>query len=114
MNAKQKLVKREFTFNRNDNFPIEDESLRLQRSKRRNQLRKIAMQRLAGFGLEMDFIAIAKCDAAEAVPLRLVEPVCSGRDRLDESRFHGSKWRMDGKIHSSDSSLKRPRFSSRG
>ena len=66
---------------------IEHEFLGSQRAHLLDHVGKVACQRLAGLGLKVDVVAVAKCQAAEAVPLRLVLPLRSRRESRRPTRL---------------------------
>src|SRR3954462_15687835 len=73
-----------------------------------NQFQKIAGHGLPGFGLELDLLSIAKDQAAEAIPLRLVLPTFTLRDNFDQASFHGWKRSRERQTHSKVSRRNRP------
>jgi hypothetical protein len=73
---------------RHHDLAVEDEALGFELRDRFDDLGKVAGERLAGFRLQLDLFAIAKDQAAEAVPFRLVLPFGTGRHRIDGKGFH--------------------------
>ena len=55
---------------------------------RLEQLGEVAVERPLVAAGELDLVAVAEHDAAEAVPLRLVQPPVAGRDLAGELRQH--------------------------
>ena len=89
MNALEQRVEREGVAFRNHDLAVEHELLRLQLADRLGYFREIARQRLAGFRLQLDRVAVAKREAAKSVPFRLVLPLRPARDFADGHRLHG-------------------------
>ena len=86
MDALQQRVEGERAVVRHDDLAIEHEFLRLQRASGVDQFGKIARQRLAGFRLQLDLVAVAEDEAAKAVPFRLVLPiVATGMSSTDSA-----------------------------
>src|SRR5690606_22427822 len=54
----------------------------------RDDFGEVALERLPGFRLQRDVVAVAEGEAAKAVPLRLVLPIRPERDPLDRLRLH--------------------------
>src|SRR5687767_7210027 len=82
------MIERQHAFHGDHDLSVEHELLVLQRAGGFDDLRKVARERLAGFRLNGDVIAVAKDDRAEAVPLRLEQPAVAGWDLVDPFRFH--------------------------
>ena len=101
VNTLQQVVERKSPSLWHDNFTVEHETLRLQRSNRRNQFRKIAGERLAGFRLQFDLSVVAKYQAAEAVPFRLVLPVLALWNLVHGQGFHRREGRVQSEGHHS-------------
>ena len=114
MDAEEQLVERERTVVRDDDFSVQHEVRCLHGEKRLDQLGEVARERLSCLGHQVDLVAIAEGEAAEAVPLRLVLPFAAGGKLVDELRLHGRVGPRDGKCHSTRSSLNRPRAASKG
>src|ERR1044071_7368681 len=74
MNALQESVEVQTCAAADDNFSIEHEFARGQGAQRGHDFREITRERLTRLGLQNNFIARAKSQTAEAVPLGLVEP----------------------------------------
>src|SRR5690242_20020100 len=87
MNALQKRVKVQTCSAADDNFSVEHKLARRQGAQRGGDFREVSCKRLAGLGLQNDFIALAKSQAAEAVPLGFVEPAGFARQLLHRSSF---------------------------
>jgi hypothetical protein len=49
--------------------------------------------------LQINFVAIAKGDAAKTIPLRLVLPLVAGGDFVDRTRFHRRERRLERELH---------------
>src|SRR5206468_1647243 len=62
-------------------------------------LGEVAVEGLFVAALEQNFVAIAKDEDAEAVPLGLVNPVAFGGDGVDSLGEHGKDGRVDGELH---------------
>ena len=65
---------------RHDDLAVDDASLRQRRKQRFEQLGEVAGERALVAAGELDLVAVAEDDAAEAVPLRLVQPAIAGRE----------------------------------
>src|SRR4051812_8870075 len=61
-----------------------------------NNLRKIPAQRLTGLGLENHFIALAKSQTTEAIPLGFIEPAGFVRQGIYRLSFRRRIRRLDG------------------
>ena len=83
MDALQKRVKVQAWSAANNDLAIQHKSPRRQGKESGNNLRKVAAQRLTCFGLENDFIVMAKSKAAEAIPLGFIEPAGFVGQRVD-------------------------------
>ena len=99
MDPLQQGIERKRPIDRNDDLPIEDECRGLDAAYRVDQLREIARQRLARFRLQLDLVAVAEDEAAEAIPFRLVLPFLPGRDVVDRQGFHRWEWRTQCRSH---------------
>ena len=73
---------------RDDEFAVQDKPLSLQSGKASDHLREEAVERFLFLGLQIDFVAIAKGEAAEAVIFGLVEPPLTARQIIYRLRFH--------------------------
>ena len=91
MDALQQRVEREHLAFGHDDLAVEHEGLGLERAHRLDHVGEIARQRLAGFRLQRDRVAVAEYEAAEAVPLRLVLPLGAGRNLIDRQGLHGGE-----------------------
>src|SRR2546423_8280172 len=100
METQLQFIKRERAAYRDGEFAVEDKIPRPQFRDRFDHVGKITGQGLARFRLEINVLAVAKCNAAETVPLRFVLPSVTGRDLLHRSRFHWWKWRLYDEGHS--------------
>ncbi len=74
MDSLEERVEVEAAMRADDDFAIEHELARGQAAKGFDQFREISPERLAGFGLQHDLIAVAEGETAEAVPLGLIQP----------------------------------------
>src|SRR5580698_9847425 len=88
MNPLQKRVEGEIAVKGNDDFTIENETRGADGAKCGDEFGKIAREELTTFRFEVDAVAIAKRDAAEAVPLRFVMPVRARRQLGSGIGFH--------------------------
>ena len=82
--SKEKLPLRGTTIS-----PSSTKRLRLDSADGFDELGEIARQRLAGFRLQLDLVAVAEDEAAEAVPFRLVLPFVAGGNLVHRFGFHG-------------------------
>src|SRR4051812_31601494 len=98
MNAHEQLIEGEVSVRKNDDLAIKDESWRRQFAKRSNQFGKVPAERLSGFGLQQHLVPAAECEAAEAVPLGLVEPARTGGNFGNGFGLHGRIGRLDWKV----------------
>src|SRR5439155_16371828 len=90
VNPLQQIVKRKPPPHRHGDFTIQHKAARGQFGKGFDQLREITREGLAGFGLKIDLASVAKGEATEAVPLRLILPAVAIGDLLHEQGIH---WR---------------------
>ena len=88
VNPLQQIVERKRLAARHHDFAVEQEIGRLQSSRGIDQLGEVAGEVLARFRAQLDLVASAGEQAAEAVPLRLVLPLASARNRIDGTRLH--------------------------
>ena len=95
MYALQQIVERSILANQHDEFAIKHKSFRLELMRGCDDLGKIPRQRAFRLGLQFDVIAVAKQQAAEAIPFWLVLPLRSDGHFLDERRLHRGERRMD-------------------
>jgi len=82
-----------------DEFAIEDALFGKLLTERREHLGEVAVEGFLVAALEEDFVAVAKDEDAEAVPLGLVDPVAFGRDGVDALGEHGEEGRVNGELH---------------
>src|SRR5437870_645040 len=99
MNAHQQIVERNAAAGRNDDLAIDDEAIRLQIEQRFDKLREISRHRLTRLRLKLYVFAVTKCQASEAIPLRLVLPFIAARDLVDDLRFHRKENGLDRQTH---------------
>src|SRR6266550_819337 len=99
MDPLEQRVERERIPFGNNEFAVEDEPRRVDRQERLDDFRKVPRQWLAALGAELDLVAVAKGEAAEAVPLRFVLPLAAGRQVGDEPRVHRFERSADRKGH---------------
>src|SRR5439155_24026839 len=108
MNPLQEIVERENSLERNDQFRIQHEPLRLQIQQQVDDFGEVARQRLPALGPQLQSVTVAECEAAEPIPLRLILPYRTDRQLLHELRLHGRVLNRQRQAHSSSSSRKRP------
>ena len=73
---------------RNDEFPVQQETLRVEVAEHVDHFGKVARQRFAGFGGKGDFILLTACEAAKAVPLGLIQPTLTLGQLSGEHGLH--------------------------
>src|SRR5204862_3899598 len=71
-----------------DDLAVEDAALWQLRLQRWNKLREVAIERSLVATLDVDLVAIAEEERAEAVPLRLEDPAFAGRQLADSLGQH--------------------------
>lgn len=99
MDAELKGIEVETAFTGDDEFAVEyalDGELLAQPIQ---HFWEVAIERFLVSTLEQDFVAVAKDENAEAVPLGLVYPVAFGGNCVDPLGEHGKEWRIDGELH---------------
>lgn len=89
MNSQQQIVEGEMTIRKNHDFSVQHKLEPGQLTQCCNQFGEIAVKRLASLGLKQDLVALAKCQAAKAVPFRLVKPAWVLRDFRNRT---GLRW----------------------
>src|SRR5512132_3333081 len=94
MNALEKIVEREDTVDRDDDFTVQRKRIRAQFTKAGDQFRKVSRKRLSRLGLENDLVLPAKHQAPKPVPLRFELPAFAFGERLGASRLH--RWVRNG------------------
>src|SRR5262245_44091201 len=99
MDSLQQRVEGERAVGGNDDLAIEDKHRDGDLERGLHKLGKITRQRLSRLRLQLDLVAVAEQEAAEAVPLRLILPVRSGRDFVDRARFHRREGEPQRKSH---------------
>ena len=118
MDAHEQLVEGERVAFGHDELAVEHERFAPTARQRGDDLREIAVERLAGFRAQLDFVAILEGEAAKAVELGLVLPLAAGRQLGDELRLHRRvrSWGSAAPRGFSRSCArsKRPRFASSG
>ena len=67
---------------RNDEFAVYDKAFSLQSGEAGDHLREEAVERPLVLGLEIDLVAVAECQAAEAVIFRLIKPLSVRRQAI--------------------------------
>src|SRR5262249_38840503 len=93
VNALEQVIERERAPAWHNDLAVEHELTCGNRPGARNHVREVARQRLAGLGLQLDFLAAAKHEAAKAVPFRFVLPLRPDRNGIDRGRLHGwDRW----------------------
>src|SRR4051812_38051514 len=95
MDALQQRVERKMPVHLNDDLAVENEFFVRQFAECFDQLRKVSAERLSCLGLQQDLIGFAKSQAAEAVPLGLIEPAFAAGDLFDRLCFHRRERRLD-------------------
>src|SRR5690349_5617507 len=95
MYALQQIVERGILANQHDELAVQYEALGLELMRGGGDLGKIPRQRALRLGLQLDLIAIAKQQAAEAIPFWLVLPLRPDGHFIDERRLHRSEGRPD-------------------
>src|SRR4029077_8745697 len=98
MDALQESVEIQTCAPPDDNFSVEHKFACRQSAQRGDDFREVSRERLTGLGLQNDFFALAKCQAAEAVPLGFVEPTGLARQLFYRSGFSRRVWRLKRKI----------------
>ncbi len=83
------------------NFAVEHAARRQRFLQRLQQIGKITVQRFLVAALDVDFVAVAKNQGAEAVPLGLEDPVVTGGQFVNALGEHRQDGRIHGKIHDS-------------
>src|SRR6185503_9715663 len=96
MYALQECIKIQACAAADYNFAVQHELALRQGEQGGNYLRKIPAQRLTGLGLENHFIALAKRQAAEAIPLWLIKPAGFVRQGIYRLSFRRRIRRLDG------------------
>src|SRR5262249_6336426 len=100
VNALKQIVEGELAIHRHDDLAVEHESAGPHPAGRTSPPREIAGEGLPGFRLELNRLALAEGQAAEAVPLRLIGPLGSLGKPLDQPRLHGRIGRpQDARAH---------------
>src|SRR5436305_7920744 len=87
MDSLEQRIKIQTVFCGNDNLAIEDKLAIQQPLQSLHQFRKVAGQRLPSLGLQDDLVVVTEGKAAEAVPLRLIEPSCLARNLCNRLGF---------------------------
>src|SRR6516164_11484383 len=86
----------------NDNdFPVEYATRGQRLLQGLKQIGEVAVQRLLIAALDVDFVAVAKDQGSESIPLGLEDPVVSGGQLVNPLGEHGQNRRIYGKIHDS-------------
>src|SRR5580765_3835322 len=88
MKAQLQFVEDERALYRDRQFAIENKTFRRNSLKGFDDIGKIAGEWLAGLRLQKDLFAVAKREATEAVPLRLVLPLVADGNFVHGSGFH--------------------------
>ena len=71
----KQVIKRKTAVYRNDQFAVQNELRRFDFEKGLDHFRKISFEWLTRLRLQFYLLAVAECETAEAVPLRLVFPI---------------------------------------
>lgn len=106
MDAELESIEVEAAFSGNDEFTIEDAFGWELLTKRVKHFGEVAVEGLFIATLKEDFIAVAKQEDAEAVPLRFVDPVAFRGDGVNAFGEHGEKRRVDGEVHACDGTIR--------
>src|SRR5215211_4933250 len=88
MEPQLQRVERESAVHRDDEFAVQDEARRAQAGEGGGYIWEVARERLARFGLQVNVVALAKCQAAKPIPFRLVLPLVADRNFIYRFRFH--------------------------
>ena len=96
MDALQQRIEVESGLTGNEHFAVDDASLGKVRLHRGDHLGEVAREWTFVATAELDLVAVAEHDAAEAVPLRLVEPAVALRQLVGRLREHRRDGRHDG------------------
>src|SRR2546423_14027852 len=91
MQPQLQFVEDKRALHRDRKLAIENKAFRRDSLKCFDDVREVTRQRLPRFRLQENFVAVAKRNAAKAVPLRLVLPLVSDGDFVDRARLH---WRQ--------------------
>ena len=89
-----------------DDFAVEDEAIGLQPGQPGGDLREEAAERLLVLRLQIDAVAVAEGEAAEAVVFRFVEPALAARQLVDRLGLHRLRAERDRQRHGSGSRLR--------
>ena len=84
----------------NHNLAIKHTPLRQLCPERCDEFRKVTVKRFRVAALQEHFIAIAKDQGAESIPLRLKNPAGAGGNLLNSLGEHRQHRRCDGQVHS--------------
>src|SRR4051794_4595944 len=114
MNALEKRVEVQCAFVRHDQLTVKHKLFRRQREQCSLDFGEIASQRLPGLRHDVNARSVAKGQAAESVPLRLIFPLRTTRDLARCICLHRSVIDRQGKAHANASRGERARFSSTG
>src|SRR5436190_5340591 len=99
MQPQLQFVEDERALHRDGELAIENKAFRWDSLKRFDDIREETRQRLPRFRLQENFVAVAKRNAAEAVPLRLVLPLVADGDFVDRTRLHWRQRRFKSEAH---------------
>src|SRR5664279_3156508 len=108
MDAQQQLVERQQLPQRNHDLAIQHEALGVDGLHRLDDVREVAPERLPQLRHEIHLRAIAKGDAAKAVPLGLVLPLRAERELSDLPRLHRRVAARLSLIHISEPTRRTP------
>ena len=114
MDALQEVVEGESFSRRDHDLAVEHEPGRRNAAHGFDDLGEVSAEALARLRPQLDAVAVAEGEAAEAVPLRLVRPLVAPGDLLDQSGQHRLERDRNGQRHSSASRRNRPRDSRHG
>jgi hypothetical protein len=99
VNSLEEIVEGKLVPDQDDDFAIQDKPVGFHAAESVCEFRKVARERLPGFGLQFYRVSGAEGDATESIPLGFVLPSRPCRDVRDALGFHGRKRRADGKLH---------------
>ncbi len=88
MQAHLQRFEREMPIRDDHQFAVDDEAALFCLAQRRDDLREIPPQGLAGFRAQIDLVAIAEGQAAEPIPFRLELPSRAVGQFVGTARFH--------------------------
>ena len=99
MQAEREEVEVECAVVGDDDLAVEDAALGELGAERVEEVGEVAIEWLGVAALEVDVVAVAEDESAEAVPLGLEAPVAGGGDGVDALGEHGEERRREGERH---------------